>query len=75
MRQRIISEAERTSQNIENETKKTIEIELERAKKQLYEEVLDKALGMSKDTLVQKVNAEDHQRLQKEFQSNIGAGA
>ena len=70
-KKRIIEEAHKTAAIIEAETKKAIELELNRAKKQLFEEALEKSLTGAKELLEKNVEASDQQRLQKEFMTEV----
>jgi F-type H+-transporting ATPase subunit b len=73
IKKKIIQEAQKAAIIIESETKKTIDVELERAKKLLFEEALNQSLSNARDLMSKNVGATDQQRLQKEFVDKVEA--
>ena len=70
-RKRIMEEAKRLSENIKNEAARAAETEVEKARSELYDEVLQQALDGARALLVKSVAENDQRRLQKEFVEKI----
>jgi F-type H+-transporting ATPase subunit b len=71
LRLKISQEAMELTKKLKDEALLTAQIEIERAKAELREEVLSQALKVSRKALVEQINDQDHKRLQSEFASNI----
>lgn len=72
-KQRMIDEAKRISQTIQEEAKRTASMEIEKARAELYDEVLEQALVGARALLTKSVAEKDQLRLQKEFVEKIEA--
>jgi F-type H+-transporting ATPase subunit b len=72
-KQRITEEAKRLAATIESEAKKAADNEVEKARAELYDEVLDQALKGARSLLTSSVAEKDQLRLQKEFVAKIEA--
>ncbi len=72
LKARIIQEAVKASSLIEKEALKTIEHEISKAKKILFEEALDFSLDGAKAILEKNIAPADQERLQKEFVARVG---
>ena len=70
-RKRIMEEAKRISENIKLEARRAAETEMEKARAELYDEVLQQALEGARTLLVKSVAENDQRRLQKEFVEKI----
>lgn len=74
LRKRIVREAQELSLKLKEDAKRTAEIELQRAKNELREEVLSQAVTAAKAVLSEKIADTDQKRLQTEFVEKIQAG-
>jgi F-type H+-transporting ATPase subunit b len=70
---RMIDEAKKLAETIEAEAKRAAQNEVEKAKAQLYDEVLQQALDGARSVLAKSVAENDQRRLQKEFVEKIEA--
>ncbi len=70
---RMIEEAKRISESIETEAKRAANNEVEKARAELYDEVLEQALAGARALLTKSVAEKDQLRLQKEFVEKIEA--
>jgi F-type H+-transporting ATPase subunit b len=70
---RIIEEAKRISELIQTEAKRAANNEIEKARAELYDEVLEQALAGARTLLTKSVAEKDQLRLQKEFVEKIEA--
>ncbi len=68
---KIISEAKELVANLKKETERTAESEIQRAKLELRDELLNGAIEQAKKILKEKVNEPDQKRLQDEFVEKI----
>lgn len=71
LRQKIVREAQEISVRIIEDARHTAEIELQRAKSELREEVLSQAMVAAKKILSEKIADTDQKRLQSEFVEKI----
>jgi F-type H+-transporting ATPase subunit b len=72
-KQRMIEEAKRISDSIQMEAQRTANNEIEKARAELYDEVLEQALAGARTLLTKSVAEKDQLRLQKEFVEKIEA--
>ena len=70
---RMIAEAKTLAQAIDLEAKRTASNEIEKAKAELYDEVLQQALDGARGILEKSIAANDQKRLQREFVDKIEA--
>ncbi len=68
---KILSEARELVANMKKETERTAESEIQRAKLELRDELLNAAIDQAKKILTDKVNEPDQKRLQDEFVEKI----
>lgn len=73
MKKQLIAEAEALSKRIRDEAEITARLEVEKAKNHLKETLIKESLEAARNQLASKVTAEDHQRLQSNFITNIQA--
>jgi F-type H+-transporting ATPase subunit b len=73
LRKRIVREAQELSAKLKEDAQRTAEIELQRAKTELREEVLAQAVTAAKSVLSEKIAEGDQKRLQTEFVDKIQA--
>lgn len=71
LRKKILREAEELSVRMKEDARRTAEIELQRAKTELREEVLAQAVTAAKQILSEKIAETDQKRLQSEFVEKI----
>lgn len=71
MRNQIINEAKSLSQRIKAEAEQSAQAEILRAKKEIREDLIKKAIVMTKEQVEKQVSAADHERLQTNFIQNI----
>lgn len=71
LRARILQDAEAVSRNLRAEAQRTAQVEIERAKNELREELLSQAVALSRKMLVDKMAEPDQKRLQTEFVDKI----
>ena len=74
LRHKIVREAEELAAKLREDAKRTAEIELQRAKAELREEVLNQAVTAAKAVLSERIAETDQKRLQSEFVEKIQAG-
>jgi F-type H+-transporting ATPase subunit b len=70
---RIIKEAEAVAEKMKTQAQKNIESEIQRAKVQLQEEILDKALAQAEALIKEKINADDQEKLVDEYLAKVVA--
>lgn len=70
---RILKEAEAAADKMKAQAQKNIESEIQRAKVQLQEEILDKALAKAEALIKEKVNADDQEKLVDEYLAKVVA--
>ena len=73
LKKKVVAEAQKTAQFIEEETRKIIATELERAKKQLFEEALEKTLDKAQKITKAGIQQKDQQKMHEEFIDRVGA--
>lgn len=73
LRKTILADAEALSQRIKNDAAVTAHAEVEKAKNLLRVEMIQGAVSAAQKTMSAGVSQEDHQRLNKEFITNIKA--
>lgn len=73
LRLRIMKDAEDITRNLKNEAHRTAEFEVERAKNELRQELLNQSVALSTKILQEKMAEGDQKRLQTEFVDKIGA--
>lgn len=71
LRNQIIEEAKSLSAKLKADAERTAQIEVERAKFELREELLSQSVQMSKRILADKMQEQDQKRLQSEFVDKI----
>ena len=71
MKKQLISEAESISKRIRSEAELAAHLEVEKAKNQLREMLINESLKVARGEINQKVTAADHQRLQSDFINHI----
>lgn len=72
MKQQIISEAALVSKRISDEARLTAKLEIERAQRELRNQLLKDSIEAAKMVLSKDINAADHEKLQKDFASQVG---
>jgi F-type H+-transporting ATPase subunit b len=73
LRVRILKDAEDISRNLRNEAARTAEFEVERAKNELRQDLLNQSVALSSKILQERMAEGDQKRLQTEFVDKIGA--
>lgn len=71
LKAKIIADAQDLSRHLQEEATRTANIEIERAKTQLREEMLTQAITLSRKLLEEKIAEPDQKRLQTEFVDKI----
>ena len=71
LKNKILHEAQDLSKNLRDEANRTAQVEIERAKGELREELLSQAMTMAKKVLNEKMVDQDQKRLQNEFVEKI----
>lgn len=71
LKTRMVEEAKQMSVKLEQDAKRTVEVELEKAKADLRRDLLTKALESSKDNLSKNLGSSDQKKLQNEFAEKI----
>lgn len=71
LRNQIVEEAKTLSAKLKADAERTAQIEVERAKFELREELLSQSVQMSKRILADKMQEQDQKRLQSEFVDKI----
>lgn len=71
LQNKIVADAQATSQKLQQETKRTLDAEVARAVQELREEVLAQATKAARDLMQQQIKEQDQQRLQQEFVEKI----
>ena len=67
----MLSEARQLAERLEQDAKRSITVELEKAKAELRRELLSGALERASQSLRQELGANDQKKLQKEFAEKI----
>jgi F-type H+-transporting ATPase subunit b len=70
---RIIEEAKQAAEKLEEQARRNIEHEFKRAKLELQQEVLEKALQKSEEIIVSKITAKDQEKLVDEYLDKVVA--
>jgi F-type H+-transporting ATPase subunit b len=70
---RILKEAEAAAEKLKVQAQKNIESEIQRAKAQLQEEILDNALSKAEALIKEKINADDQEKLVDEYLAKVVA--
>ncbi len=73
MKKQLIAEADAISKRIREEAEEAARIEVEKAKGQLRDTLIQESLKMARSQITTKVTPEDHQRLQSDFINHIQA--
>lgn len=73
MKTQLLSEAKAISKRIREEATITAQLEIEKAKNHLREELIKESFLMAEKQMTSKVSSDDHARLQGEFINNIQA--
>jgi F-type H+-transporting ATPase subunit b len=73
MKKQLIAEAEVLSKRIHDEAAEAARFEVERARNELRQSLIQDAIGAARQQLSSKITAEDHKRLQSDFIHNIQA--
>ncbi len=68
---KIVSEAQSSSQKMQQEARRTVDAEVTRAVRELREEVLRLATEAARETMKHQIKEQDQHRLQKEFVEKI----
>ena len=68
---KIVSDAQATSQKIQQEARRTVDAEVARAVQELREEILKQATEAARELMQQQIKEQDQLRLQKEFVEKI----
>ena len=71
LKQKMLSEARQLAERLEQDAKRSITVELEKAKAELRRELLSGALERASQSLRQELGANDQKKLQKEFAEKI----
>jgi F-type H+-transporting ATPase subunit b len=71
LKQKIVADAGQLSELLKEEAKKTAQIEIDRARNELREELLSQSVALSTKLLQDKMVAKDQERLQTEFVDKI----
>ncbi len=71
LRNQIVEEAKALSSKLKTDAEKTAVIEIERAKKELREDLLTQSVVLAKRILTDKMQEQDQKRLQNEFVEKI----
>ncbi len=68
---RILKEAESAAEKLEDQARRNIEQEFKRAKLQLQEDVIEKAMAKAEEIVTQKITDEDQDRLVDEYLKKV----
>ena len=71
LRQQIVNEAKELSAKLQTEAQRTAEVEIERAKMDLREELVNQSVAMAQRILSDKMQDQDQKRLQDEFVKKV----
>lgn len=71
LRARIVRDAQDLSTKLREDAKRTADLEVQRAKVELREEVLSQAVSAAKSVLKERIAEQDQKRLQSEFVGKI----
>lgn len=75
LRTQIIDEAKALSEKLQQDAKRTAQVEVERAKAVLREELVNQSVAMARRILSDKMQDQDQKRLQEEFVQKIDKSA
>lgn len=70
---RILAEAEKTAEKLEEQAKKNIEHEFQRAKDDIQTEIIDKALLKAEEIIKSKISDDDQNSLVDEYLDKVVA--
>jgi F-type H+-transporting ATPase subunit b len=70
---RILKEAESTAEKLEEQAKKNIAYEFEQARKNLREDILEKAIAKAERMIKDRISTEDQERLVDEYLDKVVA--
>jgi F-type H+-transporting ATPase subunit b len=70
---RILKEAERSAEKLQNQARRNIEYEFARAKKQLQEEILENSLARAEQIIKKRITTDDQDRLVDEYLEKVVA--
>jgi F-type H+-transporting ATPase subunit b len=68
---RILKEAEESAEKLKVQAQKTIESEFQKARNELREEILDKALAKAESIIRAEISAEDQEKLVDEYLAKV----
>lgn len=71
LRKQIVAEAKALSEKLQMDAERTAQVEVERAKAQLREELVNQSVAMAQRILSDKMQDQDQKRLQHEFVQKI----
>lgn len=71
LKQKLMSEAQTLAKKLEDDARRAVDIEIEKAKGQLRTELLSEAISVSREALKKTVGSSEQQRLQTEFVDKI----
>lgn len=71
LKEKMVSEAQETANRMDADVKNKITIELEGAKSQLMDELLDRSVDSAKLKMKSEINPSDYQRLKGEFVDKV----
>ena len=70
---RILAEAEKTAEKLEEQAKKNIENEFKKAKEEIQAEIIDKALAQAEEMIKSKISGDDQDSLVDEYLDKVVA--
>jgi F-type H+-transporting ATPase subunit b len=71
LKQKLMAEAQTLAKKLEEDSKRSVDVEIEKAKAQLRGELLFEALGATREALKKTVGSTESKRLQTEFADKI----
>lgn len=71
LKNKMVSEAQRTADRIKSDSEAKIKIELESAKASLMDDLLERSVDTAKSKMKQELNPADYQRLKGEFVDKV----
>ncbi len=75
LRTQIVNEAKALSEKLQQDAERTAQVEIERAKMMLREELVNQSVSMARRILSDKMQDQDQKRLQDEFVTKIDKSA
>lgn len=72
-KERIMAEAQKAAEKLEEQAKKNIDHEFKAAKETLKSDIVDQALAKAESLIVSKINDEDHDRLVNDYLTKVVA--